>query len=355
MVGAINGDNGSMARSLSCDRFLRSDAPLLDVRSPGEFARGHIPGAHNLPLFSDEERAAVGTLYSHQGRRAALHHGLELVGPRLAPLAQQAAALAGDDANLRLHCWRGGLRSGSAAWLLETYGLSCTLLEGGYKGFRRWLRQALAQPRPVVLLGGPTGSGKTDVLHALRFAGAQVLDLEGLAHHRGSSFGGLGQPRQPTTEQFENEIAMALQAVSPQRVLWIEAESVQVGCCRIPPELFQQMQQAPLVALQRPEHERLDHLLATYGPMPRQDLVEATRRIGKRLGPQRTREAVEAIAAGKLRLACQVILDYYDRTYAHGLARSPHSPVSLARAGETSAAVAQRLLAMEPTLLSHTL
>ncbi|MXW40861.1 MAG: tRNA 2-selenouridine(34) synthase MnmH [Synechococcus sp. SB0668_bin_15] len=344
-----------MACSLPCDRFLKADGPVLDVRSPGEFARGHIPGAHNLPLFSDEERAAVGTLYKQQGRRAAVGHGLELVGPRLAVLAEQAAALAGDAANLRVHCWRGGLRSSSTAWLLETCDLPCTLLDGGYKAFRRWLRQDLAQPRPVVLLGGHTGSGKTEVLHALRVAGAQVLDLEGLAHHRGSSFGGVGQPRQPTTEQFENHIAMALQAVSPHRVLWIEAESVQVGCCRIPPELFHQMEQAPLVALQRPEHERLDHLLATYGPMPRPELVEATRRIGKRLGPQRTRQAVEAIADGNLRLACQVILNYYDRTYAHGLARSPHTPVPLAREGLSSAAVAQRLLAMEPTLLNHSL
>ena len=344
-----------MACSLPCDRFLKADGPLLDVRSPGEFARGHIPGAHNLPLFSDEERAQVGIMYKHQGRRAAVRHGLELVGPRLATLAEQAAALAEADASLRLHCWRGGLRSSSTAWLLETYDLPCTLLDGGYKGFRRWLRQALAQPRPVALLGGHTGSGKTDVLHALRVAGAQVLDLEGLAHHRGSSFGGLGQPRQPTTEQFENEIAMALQAVSPHRVLWIEAESVQVGCCRIPPELFHQMQRAPLVALQRPDHERLGHLLATYGPMPRQELMEATRRIGKRLGQQRTQQAVEAIAAGNLRLACQVILNYYDRTYAHGLARSPHTPVPLVSAGESSAAVAQRLLAMEPTLLERSL
>ena len=344
-----------MVRSLSCDHFLKAGGPLLDVRSPGEFARGHIPGAHNLPLFSDEERAGVGTLYKHQGRRAAVRRGLELVGPRLAVLAEQAAALAEADANLRVHCWRGGLRSSSTAWLLETYDLSCTLLEGGYKAFRRWLRQALARSQPVVLLGGHTGSGKTDVLHALRSAGAQVLDLERLAHHRGSSFGGIGQPRQPTTEQFENEIAMALRAVSPHRVLWIEAESVQVGCCRIPPELFHQMEQAPLVELQRPDHERLDHLLATYGAMPRQELVEATRRIGKRLGPQRTRQAVDAIAAGNLRLACQVILSYYDRTYAHGLARSPHTPVPLVREGQSSAALAQQLLAMEPTLLDHSL
>ena len=344
-----------MARSLSCDCFLKAGGPLLDVRSPGEFARGHIPGAHNLPLFSDEERAAVGTLYARRGRRAAVRHGLELVGPRLAALAEQAAALAAAEANLRLHCWRGGLRSSSTAWLLETYDLPCILLDGGYKAFRRWLRQALDQPRPVVLLGGHTGSGKTDVLHALRSAGAQTLDLEGLARHRGSSFGGLGQPCQPTTEQFENDIAMALQAVSPHRVLWIEAESVQVGRCRIPSELFHQMQQAPLVELQRPEQERLDHLLATYGPMPRQELMEATRRIGKRLGPQRTQQAVEAVAAGNLRRACQVILDYYDRTYAHGLARSPHTPVPLVRTGESSTAVAQRLLAMEPTLLGHSL
>jgi len=339
-----------MAHSLACDPFLKAGGPLLDVRSPGEFAHGHIPHAHNLPLFSDEERAAVGTIYKHQGRRAAVRHGLELVGPRLVLLADQAAALAEEGTPLRVHCWRGGLRSSSTTWLLETYGLPCHLLEGGYKGFRRWVRQTMAQPRPMVLLGGSTGSGKTEVLHALQGAGAQILDLEGLAHHRGSSFGGLGQPAQPTTEQFENEIAMALQALSTEQAIWIEDESAQLGRCRIAPELFLQMQQAPVVELRRSDGERLDRLLAIYGPMAPQELVHATQRIGKRLGPQRTKQAVQAIEAGYLRQACQVILDYYDRTYAYGLRRCHHPPIPLVSSGESNEAIAQRLLALGPTL-----
>ena len=339
-----------MASSLPCDNFLEASGPIVDVRSPREFAQGHVPGARNLPLFDDEGRAAVGTCYKQRGRRAAVRLGLDLVGPQLGRLADQALALRAGESGLRLYCWRGGMRSASMAWLLETCDLPCSLLEGGYKSFRRWLRQSLSQPRPIVLLGGRTGSAKTEILNALRDAGGCSLDLEHLARHRGSSFGGLGLPDQPSTEQFENDIAMALYRLPPQRLLWIEAESVQVGRCRIPPELFQHMRNAPLVVLQRPDHERLDHLLAIYGTRPAAELREATLRIAKRLGPQRTAAALDAIACGNLREACSIILNYYDRTYAHELQRHSRSPVTLESTGESNATIARRLLQLEPVL-----
>mgnify|MGYP006272344851 CR=1 FL=1 len=320
-----------MAERTAIRTFLQAPGPVVDVRAPAEFAQGHIPGARNLPLFSDEERAAVGTTYKQQGRQAAVQLGLELVGPKLAGLGAtlstwhaetSAAAPAGEaPAPLRIHCWRGGMRSGSVAWLAETLDLPVLLLEGGYKAYRRWVLELLEQPWPVRLLGGRTGSGKTDLLLALQAEGVAVLDLEGLAHHRGSSFGNLGLPPQPSNEHYENRIAAVLEAQRDAPEIWVEAESAQVGRCRVPAGLWRQMQQAPLLEIRRPLEERLRQLVAVYGVQDPQELAEATRRIGRRLGPQRTAAALEAIERCDWSEACRQMLDYYDRCYDHELER----------------------------------
>ena len=189
-----------MAPCLHIDAFLAAGGALLDVRTPAEFRQGHIPGAANLPLFSDAERAEVGTLYKQQGRQAAVLRGLALVGPRMEALAAELVTWSERSAGapLRLHCWRGGMRSGSVAWLAQQLELPVLLLEGGYKSYRRWVLELFERPWPLRLLGGRTGCGKTELLLALRERGAAVVDLEGLAHHRGSSFGGLGLPEQPS-------------------------------------------------------------------------------------------------------------------------------------------------------------
>jgi tRNA 2-selenouridine synthase len=312
-----------MAERIAIQPFLQASGPLLDVRAPAEFAQGHIPGAHNLPLFSDAERAEVGTTYKQHGRQAAVQLGLALVGPRLAALATELSGWSARavGAPLRLHCWRGGMRSGSVAWLASTLDLPVLLLEGGYKAYRRWVLDLLEQPWPVHLLGGRTGSGKTDLLLALQQRGAAVLDLEGLAHHRGSSFGSLGLPPQPSNEHYENRIAAVLQAARGARQIWVEAESAQVGRCRVPAGLWRQMQAAPLLEIRRPLEERLRQLVAVYGIQDPHELAEATRRIGRRLGPQRTAAALEAIERADWTTACRQMLDYYDRCYDHELAR----------------------------------
>jgi tRNA 2-selenouridine synthase len=312
-----------MAESATIERFLLGEGPVLDVRAPAEFSQGHIPGAHNLPLFSDAERATVGTTYKQVGRQAAVQRGLELVGPKLASLgaALQDIAEAAQGSPLRLHCWRGGMRSASIAWLAGTLGLPVLLLEGGYKAYRRWVLASLEQPWPVHLLGGRTGSGKTDLLLALQKQGVAVLDLEGLAHHRGSSFGNLGLPPQPSNEHYENRIAAVLHQQRSATQIWVEAESVQVGRCRVPAGLWRQMQQAPLLEIRRPLEERLRQLVAVYGVQDPEELAEATRRIARRLGPQRTAAALEAIACRDWGAACRQMLDYYDRCYDHELQR----------------------------------
>ncbi len=195
--------------SIEIQQLRELKGPLVDVRSPGEFEKGHWPGAINVPLFNDEERAAVGTAYKQQGRTPAIHLGLELTGPKLSSLARQLESLR-DQGDPRIYCWRGGMRSASVAWLAQQIDLKPRLLQGGYKSYRRWAQSRFEQAWPLRVMGGRTGTGKTDLLLAMAARGAAVVDLEGLANHRGSSFGGLGLPDQPSTEHYENQLAEAL-------------------------------------------------------------------------------------------------------------------------------------------------
>jgi tRNA 2-selenouridine synthase len=320
--------------------FLQAGGVVVDVRTPAEFIQGHIPGAHNLPLFDDAERAEIGTLYKQQGRRSAVLRGLAIVGPRLDTMASTLAlhAARSPDQPLRLLCWRGGMRSASVAWLACQLDLSVCLLEGGYKAYRRWVLSLFEQSWPLRLLGGRTGTGKTDLLLELQKRGVAVVDLEGLAHHRGSSFGGLGLPPQPSSEHFENRLAMSLDALRPAAEIWLEAESVQVGRCRIPLAVWHQMKAAPVLDVQRPLEQRIANLVGIYGVQDPEALAEATSRIARRLGPQRTAIALEAIARRDWGGACSQMLDYYDRCYDHDLSRHCTQPVDLSDLSAVAAA-----------------
>ncbi|HRZ77895.1 MAG TPA: rhodanese-like domain-containing protein, partial [Bacteroidales bacterium] len=190
-----------MGRTLEIQEFLRllPTVPAADVRSPSEYLRAHIPGVMSLPLFSDEERAIIGTLYKHQGRERATLKGMEIAGPKMASYVTQASVLA-PERRLMLHCWRGGMRSAAMAFTLETAGFEVMLLDGGYRSFRRLALELVQYPWKLRVLGGMTGSGKTQVLKHLQQDGLQVLDLEGMANHKGSAFGSIGQLEQPGTE-----------------------------------------------------------------------------------------------------------------------------------------------------------
>ncbi|EKV01138.1 tRNA 2-selenouridine synthase [Leptolyngbya sp. PCC 7375] len=312
--------NHVVTQLLPISDFWQAPGPILDVRSPGEYTQGHLPEALSFPLFSDEERTQVGTCYKQQGQETAVELGLELVAPKMVSLVKQAKALA-PERQVRVHCWRGGMRSGSVGWLLETSGLEVKLLKGGYKAFRHWVRTTLATPRTLIVVGGMTGTGKTDILHALRKLGEQVLDLEGLANHRGSSYGALMLPPQPSTEQFENLIAEQWATFNPQRPVWVEAESRRVGTCRVPEELVDQMEAAHTLEVVRSESERLAILVDVYGQANPDELTAATERLRKRLGGLRTQEAIQHIKRGELADAAAIILTYYDRTYRHDLVR----------------------------------
>jgi tRNA 2-selenouridine synthase len=304
-----------MATTLPIDDFLRQGAhiPIVDVRSPAEFAQGHIPGALNLPLFSDEERACVGTLYVQKGRTQAVQKGLEIVGPKLHHFTDFALKL--HSPTVALHCWRGGMRSASMAWLFETVGLQCTLLQKGYKAFRQTVLDSFSQPRSLQMLGGLTGSGKTEILHALALADEQVLDLEGLACHKGSAFGSLGQAAQPGTEQFENLLFMQFSQFDAKEPIWMEDESRNVGRCAIPAALWEQMRQAPFIHIDTPREVREQRLMREYAHFEPAQLCVAIQKIEKRLGFDRCKTALEACEQGRVQEALCICLDYYDKAY----------------------------------------
>jgi len=301
--------------------------PLLDVRSPGEYAQGHVPGAVSFPLFSDAERATVGTIYKQQSRELALEMGLELAGPKLAGFVRDARALA-VAGKVAVHCWRGGQRSGSMAWLLRQGGLEVLTLEGGYKAYRNWVLTQLAEQQySLRIIGGRTGTGKTKILHALRQMGEQVIDLEGIACHKGSAFGFIGEQPQPAVEQFENNLHANLNALDPARRIWVENESRSIGRIYIPEGFWHQMKVAPIMIVQIPQAARLENLLADYVGTDKNDLELAFGKITRKLGGQHFKTAIEALQRDDFAAAAEIALFYYDKTYQHGLENNSSTAV----------------------------
>jgi len=313
-----------MAELVKIDSFISLSAriPVIDVRAPLEFQQGHIPGAVNIPLFDDNERKVVGTAYKKENKEAAMYAGLEFAGKKLVKLAKQGERAAGKNRTLLVHCWRGGMRSKSMVWLFETMGLSCYLLEGGYKSYRSYAREVLATPLNLLVIGGRTGSGKTAILHHLRLLGEQVIDLEGLAHHKGSAFGALGELDQPSTEQFENELCKELLPLDTKRVTWIEDESRNVGKCVIPGELYSRMRETEIVFLDISREQRARHLVGDYAQYEQEALRTCVLKIEKRLGGDRTREALEAIDREDFYQTAMITLHYYDKAYMHSLEKN---------------------------------
>lgn len=321
---------------LAVNAFLKlahsRNIPVLDVRAPLEFAHGHLPGALSFPLFTDEERKQIGTTYKQVSKDQAVLLGLDFFGPKMAALVRQANILA-PAKEVLLHCWRGGMRSSSVAWLLDLAGFRVYLLQEGYKAYRRRVQQVFDYSYPFVVVGGLTGSGKTSVLHELRRLGEQVIDLEGLAHHKGSAFGGIGQAPQPSVEQFENNLAQQLLSLDTSRRIWLEDENITIGRVNIPPSLYHQMQQAPLLQLEIPKTARIQKLTAEYQSVEKIYLQQAIDRIKTRLGGLAYQEATQAIAAGEIEKMVALALVYYDKAYAYQLANKPPDkiiPVNLA-------------------------
>jgi tRNA 2-selenouridine synthase len=313
-----------MAELIQIEEFLERSAsyPVIDVRSPSEFQQGHIPGAVNIPLFNDQERRVVGTTYKQVNKEAAMYAGLGFAGNKLVVLAKEGEKRAGKQKTVLIHCWRGGMRSRSMAWLFETVGLHCELLEGGYKSYRRWVREIMALPFQLKVIGGRTGSGKTEILHQLERMGEQVVDLEGLAHHKGSAFGALGEIEQPSTEQFENDLCQVISGVDPDRALWIEDESRNIGRCVIPGELYQRMRVSDTYFLDIPREMRAKFLVRHYAEHGGEALKACVQKIHKKLGGDRAQEAIESIDKEEFYNTAMITLQYYDKAYMHSLQKN---------------------------------
>lgn len=316
----------SVAVGISQFLELAQTLPVVDVRSPDEYRQGHIAGAVNIPLFNDKERADVGTTYVKVGRNEAVLQGLEFAGKKMRTLCEAALEL--KSKQLLLHCWRGGMRSQSMAWLFETVGLSCVVLEGGYKAFRRAALEEIAASRELRVLSGYTGSGKTEILAELKKRGQQVVDLEGLANHKGSAFGALGQPPQPSVEHFENLLFAELQKTDKTQALWVEDESINIGKIQIPHTFFDRMRRAKTLQVMVSQPVRMQRLLREYGGFEYTLLSESIKKLEKRLGYEKCKRAIELCVAGELEQVTKILLDYYDHAYEFQISTYPPETVT---------------------------
>jgi len=397
---------------------LAQTHPVLDVRSPSEYLHAHIPGAQSLPLFSDEERKVVGTAYKQQSKQVAIKIGLKYFGVKMVEMVETVEAMfkelnptksgsnkpfsqsskssksSSQDSDLTsiipqttqtskstqtppntessftpkivlVHCWRGGMRSAGVAWLLDLYGYQVYTLQGGYKAYRGWVLEQFEKDYPIQILGGYTGSGKTEVLKALSKQSESVIDLEGLAGHKGSAFGNMGLPLQPSQEMFENKLAQALDNAttthsenssnsttiletnplegisnslpeliatftntSPRRI-WMEDESQRIGTVIIPTVLYQKMRQKRVFFLDIPFESRLDYICLHYGKFPKDQLINAIIRIKKKLGGLETKTAINCLVEDDVRSSFCVLLQYYDKLYGKGLERNRENLTSI--------------------------
>ncbi len=346
--------------------------PVIDVRSEGEYQHAHIPSAYSLPLFNNEERKIVGTTYKQQSREAAIKTGLDYFGTKMRSMVEEVEKLiderskkiekktsANQEENdisktVLIHCWRGGMRSGAVAWLLDLYGFEIYSLSGGYKAFRNWTLQQFDKEYCFRILGGYTGSGKTYVLHELKNNGGKIIDLEQLAGHKGSAFGNIEFKPQPSQEMFENMLAVELGSIDvrcqmtddreegdqlttkneklttinyplstvnsqPSTHLWLEDESQRIGLVNIPNSLWKTMRQQPVYFLDIDFEERLLHIVKEYGKADKEKLVNAILRIQKRLGGLETKTALNFLVENDVTECFRILLTYYDKQYLKAL------------------------------------
>jgi len=279
------------------------NVPVIDVRSPGEFLKGHIPGANNVPLFNDDERVIIGIKYKDESRNSAIRAGLEIVGSKLVSLVEQSKSIAKNN-KVKIHCWRG----------IKTF-----VLNGGYKAYRRYQKEYYSKKVNLIILGGKTGSGKTAILYEIEKLGEQVVDLEGIANHKGSAFGALGQDSQPSNEQYENNLFEKWISLDFHRNLWLEDESKAIGKIFIPDEIWIQMRNSPVIALEMEKPLRIKRLEKEYAQFNKEELKKSIFKISKRIGGLNTRQSIEAIEKRDFSTAIDLSLTYYDKAYQFGL------------------------------------
>ena len=317
-------------KSNDLKEFRNTKGLLIDVRSPDEYYKGHMPNSINIPIFNNEERSIIGKKYKLSGREIAVREGFKIMENKIDNLIEEFILIKEKffnstsnkfsyKENIKIYCARGGMRSQSMFWLLEKFKYPCVTLNGGYKTYRNWVLNCFKDKQKIIVIGGKTGTRKTKILKKLKSLEYQIIDFESLANHRGSSFGGLGMIDQPTNEQYENLISEDLDKCNKLKYVFVEAESPNIGKNRIPHELYKQMRNSKRIEIIRDERIRIDELVNTYSKYEKNDLKNSVLRISKRLGPQRTKYAIDSIEKEDWENVCKSVLDYYDRCYEHEL------------------------------------
>ena len=312
-----------MVKVIDIEEFLKlantNELPIIDVRSPIEYNHAHIPNAYNVYLFNDEERKDIGTIYKQIGRKEAILKGLEYVSVRMTNILKSIDNISKEYSStnkILMHCFRGGMRSESTAWLCSSYGYDVYMLKGGYKRYRNYVLDSFERDYKIYLLTGRTGSGKTLILNKLKTIGYNVIDLEKIAKHKGSAFGWINEGEQPSQEQFENNLSYELLKYDINSTLWFEDESLLIGRRAIPKSLFNKMREAQkIIYLDIPKECRAEYIVSTYGKYNIDDLKESILKIKKRLGGERLKESLELLDNGNIYECVLNMLYYYDKAY----------------------------------------
>ena len=305
------------SKSLPIFNFLKQSVGhvIIDVRAPVEFKKGHIANAINVPLFEDIERAEIGTLYKQQGKDIAVTRGLEIVSPKLVPFVNQVKKLS-TSKKIFVYCFRGGMRSNSFAWLMNTSGLDATILEGGYKNYRNHVLNYFEREKKLVVLGGMTGSGKTDLLKNIKHDNFQIIDLEALANHKGSAFGSINEEKQNPQQVFENNLFYALNLLDEDKHILVEDESQSIGFNKIPRGFWLQMKKAPIIKLEVPFELRVQKLVQDYTTTNIEALKICIKKIEQNLGTQNANLCLNYLDENNLTEVARLTLKYYDKAYS---------------------------------------
>jgi len=333
-----------MVEIIEIEQFLEMKDRFtpLDIRSPVEFSHSHIPESINIPLFSDEERASIGWTFKHKGQKEAILLGESFAMPKI-PIYLKHAEGYSKNRTVLILCARGGMRSGKFSEFLSENGFHVYKLNLGYKNYRRHVLGSFLKPLNLIVLAGKTGCGKTEILEKLLKMEEQVLDLEGLASHRGSAFGTIGYGPQPSTEYFENCLFEKIRKFQPEKRIWVEDESLNIGKIFLPAGFYDQMKVSPQVLVEMDRESRISRLCEDYGQSGISPLKMGFEKIRKRLGMERYTQAVQALDADNLPEATAIVLQYYDKCYDYSLASKKRRTLFCihSESGDTDAAASR--------------
>jgi tRNA 2-selenouridine synthase len=315
----------NLHRIISLDEALKLDKPIfIDMRAPSEFRDGRIPGAVNVPLFSDEERRVVGTIYKQVGSDDAKQTGLSLVSSKLPAIVNRIRTFHKEGHTVVVYCWRGGMRSKSVVSVLELMGIPAYQLLGGYKSYRRYVLDSLTEfnlkPKIVVLCGS-TGVGKTTILNMLISKNIPVIDLEKLANHRGSAFGQVGLGRSETAQNFDALLLEELKQLNDQPYIIVECESKRIGKVYLPNVLYDAMQTGIKILAHAGVETRIGRLMDEYMDVfnnNHDQIYASLESLKNRLGAKKTQRLLDAFSANQVKEVVHTLLvDYYDPLYGY--------------------------------------